>query len=69
MKKAEKQAEQVLLETDEDFESVPDKEYPGREYQARKQISSMTKADNNSGKNRVAGKMSLEEWLVSGIMY
>jgi hypothetical protein len=50
LKKAEKQAEKVLLETDDDFESVPDKEYPGREYQARKQISSMTKADNNSGK-------------------
>ena len=42
--KAEKQAEEVLSETDDNFEPDEKKEYPGREYQARKQISSMTNA-------------------------
>lgn len=45
LRKAEKQAEKVLLETDEEFESVTDKEYPGHEYQARKQTSSLEKTD------------------------
>jgi hypothetical protein len=46
LRKAEKQAEKVLLETDEEFESAMDKEYPGHEYQARKQTSSLAKTDS-----------------------
>lgn len=42
--KAEKQAEEVLSETDDNFEPEQNKEYPGREYQARRQVSSMPKA-------------------------
>ena len=48
--KAEKQAEKVLAEKDENFESAPDKEYPGYEYQARKQASSMQGADSLTDK-------------------
>ena len=36
-----KKAEKVLSEKDENFESALDKEYPGYEYQARKQLSSI----------------------------
>ena len=39
--KAEKQAEKVLSATDENFEPVPDKDFPGYEYQTRKQGCSM----------------------------
>ena len=45
LKKAEKQAEKVLSETDECFEPAPDKEYPGFEYQVRKQASSIPGKD------------------------
>ena len=38
---AEKQAEKVLSETDDNFEPVPGKEFPGYEYQTRKQGASM----------------------------
>lgn len=55
LKKAEKQAEKALTEKDENFESVPDKEYPGYEYQARKQLSSMPGEDSLTDKESLPG--------------
>lgn len=45
--KAEKQAEAVLTETDENFEPEQGKEYPGYEYQARRQVMSGTETENS----------------------
>ena len=44
--KAGQQAEEVLSETDDSFEPALDKEYPGYEYQARRQIKSYSESDN-----------------------
>ena len=44
LEKAGQQAEKVLSETDENFEPVQEKVYPGQEYQARRQIKSETRA-------------------------
>ena len=49
VKKAEEKAEQVLSETDEAFEPALDKENPGSEYHARRQVSLMNLDDNISG--------------------
>ena len=49
VKKAEEKAEQVLSETDEAFEPALEKEKPGSEYHARRQVSLMNLDDNISG--------------------
>ena len=46
LEKAGQQAEKVLSETDDSFEPAQDKEYPGQEYQARKQIKSYSESEN-----------------------
>ena len=46
LEKAGQQAEEVLLETDDSFEPALDKEYPGYEYQARRQIKSYSESEN-----------------------
>ncbi len=46
LEKAGQQAEEVLSETDDSFEPAQDKEYPGYEYQARRQIKSCSESDN-----------------------
>ena len=40
LEKADRQAEEILSETDDNFEADQDKEYPGYEYQARRQVRS-----------------------------
>ena len=40
LEKADRQAEEILSETDDSFETDQDKEYPGCEYQARRQVKS-----------------------------
>lgn len=44
--KAGQQAEKVLSETDDSFEPAQDKEYPGQEYQAGRQIKSYFESAN-----------------------
>jgi len=44
--KAGQQAEKVLSETDDNFEPAQDKEYPGQEYQARRQIKPYSESEN-----------------------
>ena len=44
--KADQQAEKVLSETDDSFEPAQDKEYPGQEYQAGRQIKSYSESAN-----------------------
>lgn len=44
--KAGQQAEKVLSETDDSFEPAQDKEYPGQEYQANRQIKSYSESAN-----------------------
>ncbi len=46
LEKAGQQAEEVLSETDDSFEPARDKEYPGYEYQARRQIKSYSESEN-----------------------
>ena len=46
LEKADRQAEEVLSETDDNFEPALDKEYPGYEYQARRQIKSFSEPGN-----------------------
>ena len=46
LEKAGQQAEEVLSETDDSFEPTRDKEYPGYEYQARRQIKSYSESEN-----------------------
>lgn len=46
MEKADQQAEKVLSETDDSFEPAQDKEYPGQEYQAGRQIKSYSESAN-----------------------
>ena len=45
--KAGQQAEKVLSETDDSFEPAQDKEYPGQEYQARRQIKPNSDTENS----------------------
>lgn len=58
LEKAEKQAEKVLLEKDETFEPSSDKEYPGYEYQARKQTSSVPGMESSAEKAPLPGMQS-----------
>ena len=44
--KAGQQAEKILSETDDSFEPAQDKEYPGQEYQAGRQIKSYSESAN-----------------------
>ena len=44
LEKADRLAEEVLTETDDNFEPAKDKEYPGYEYQARRQIKSYSES-------------------------
>ena len=46
LEKAGQQAEKVLSETDDSFEPDQDKEYPGQEYQAGRQIKSYSESAN-----------------------
>ena len=46
LEKADQRAEEVLSETDDSFEPAQDKEYPGYEYQARRQIKSYSESEN-----------------------
>ena len=46
LEKADQQAEKVLSETDDSFEPAQDKEYPGQEYQAGRQIKSYFESAN-----------------------
>ena len=46
LKKAGKEAEEVLSETDDNFEPDQAKEYPGSEYQARRQVKSGSGSEN-----------------------
>ena len=46
LEKAGQKAEKVLSETDDSFESAQDKEYPGQEYQANRQIKSYSESAN-----------------------
>ncbi len=46
LEKASQQAEKVLSETDDSFEPAQDKEYPGQEYQAGRQIKSYSESAN-----------------------
>ena len=46
LEKAGQQAEKVLSETDDNFEPAQDKEYPGQEYQALRQIKSYSESAN-----------------------
>ena len=46
LEKAGQQAEKVLSETDDSFEPAQDKEYPGQEYQAGRQIKSYSESAN-----------------------
>lgn len=46
LEKAGQQAEKVLSETDESFEPAQDKEYPGQEYQAGRQIKSYSESES-----------------------
>ena len=46
LEKAGQKAEKVLLETDDNFEPAQDKEYPGQEYQARRQIKPYSESEN-----------------------
>lgn len=46
LEKAGQQAEKVLSETDDNFEPAQDKEYPGQEYQARRQIKSYSESES-----------------------
>ena len=60
LEKAGQQAEKVLSETDDNFEPAQDKEYPGQEYQAGRQIKSYTESANFreylQQKNNIASK-------------
>lgn len=55
LQKAEKQAEKVLSEKDDSFESAPDKEYPGSEYQAGKQVYSLPGGTTLADKGQLPG--------------
>ena len=46
LEKAGRQAEEILSETDENFEADQDKEYPGYEYQARRQVKPASDFEN-----------------------
>ena len=46
LEKAGQRAEEVLSETDDSFEPAQDKEYPGYEYQARRQIKSHSESES-----------------------
>ena len=46
LEKAGQQAEKVLSETDDSFEPVQEKEYPGQEYQAGRQVKSYSESAN-----------------------
>ena len=46
LEKAGQKAEKVLSETDDNFEPAQDKEYPGQEYQARRQIKPYSESEN-----------------------
>ena len=46
LEKAGQQAEKILSETDDSFEPDQDKEYPGQEYQAGRQIKSYSESAN-----------------------
>ncbi len=46
LEKADLRAEEVLSETDDSFEPAQDKEYPGYEYQARRQIKSFSEPES-----------------------
>ena len=46
LEKAGQKAEKVLSETDDNFEPAQDKEYPGQEYQAGRQIKSYSESAN-----------------------
>ena len=46
LEKAGQKAEKVLSETDDSFEPAQDKEYPGQEYQAGRQIKSYSESAN-----------------------
>lgn len=46
LEKAGQQAEKVLSETDDNFEPALDKEYPGQEYQACRQIKPYSESEN-----------------------
>ena len=60
LEKAGQQAEKVLSETDDNFEPAQDKEYPGQEYQAGRQIKSYSESANFreylQQKNNIASK-------------
>ena len=60
LKKAGKQAEEVLSETDENFEPGQDKEYPGQEYQARRQVMSGFGYENSENKLQQDQKTGLK---------
>ena len=56
LQKAEKQAEKVLSEKDDSFESAPDKDCPGFEYQAGKQAASLSGGTTLAGKEPLPGE-------------
>ena len=60
LEKAGQKAEKVLSETDDNFEPAQDKEYPGQEYQAGRQIKSYSESANFreylQQKNNIASK-------------
>ena len=64
LQKAEKQAEKVLSEKDEDFEPVTDKEYPGYEYQAGKQVSSVSGVKSLTDTGSLQGPKNADKILV-----
>ena len=47
LEKAGRQAEEILSETDDSFEADQDKEYPGYEYQARRQVKSSSDVEDS----------------------
>jgi hypothetical protein len=63
LEKAEKQAEEILSETDDNYEPDQDKKYPGKEYQAHRQVMSGSKTENaksNQQKDQKTGLKSAE---------
>ena len=60
LKKAGKQAEEMLSETDDNFESDQVKEYPGYEYQARRQVKSGPGSENAEDNLRQDQKTDLK---------
>jgi len=60
LKKAVKQAEEILSETDDNFEPDQNKEYLGYEYQARRQVKSATETENSKNNLQQDQKTALK---------